>query len=211
MKEKTGIILVSLLAMLLLLLCACGKMQRAEICIEQIVAKEGNGENTEQLFMKKAEELFDRIASDGQGKEERHFFSINFTGSTPEMEVRIYRLTDGQWQHLYTPCDLTRSNVQLALMFDEIPREIDLYTSYPEELECNTPSDGEAIAGLGCFTAVLEKITTDVQAGDEIPLVMQGFMEGDTVTTFSLDEFCCPAVLAERNYERLYAVTIYVR
>ena len=51
MKEKTGIILVSLLAMLLLLLCACGKMQRAEICIEQIVAKEGNGENTEQLFM----------------------------------------------------------------------------------------------------------------------------------------------------------------
>lgn len=34
-------------------------------------------------------------------------------------------------------------------------------------------------------------------------------MEGDAMTTFTLEDFHDPEKLAARNYERLYAITIY--
>lgn len=195
----------------LFLLSSCGKMQRGETYIRPITIEEGTGEKTEQIFLEKAEQLFNHIAADGQGEEERHFFSVQLAGLTQGMEVRIYRLTDGQWQCLYTACknyDLTHSSFQMAMMFDQIPKEIALLASYQEEAECYVPSDQEGLAGLGRFTAVLEN-RTDIHAGDEIPLVMQGFMEGDAMTTFTLEDFHDPEKLAARNYERLYAITIY--
>lgn len=183
-----------LIAVMLMLLCACGK---------GTMYIQGTGATKEEL----GDQAFWQ-ESLGEGCEQ-YSYQVSTDDGVDDMVLRVYALQDGQWDkraELGRVEDLKPGSHRFSMAFDRLPAGI--YVSTNGFGNTYKPELSEDISDMeGC--SVIARSRMDIVPGKEIPLVVECYGMGASENDCDLSDFFAPENLAVRDYPYVYAVTIY--